>query len=89
MYTPDFTTTLWLNHTQQEAFNAINNVRGWWSENIDGETDKLNAQFLYHYKDIHICKMKIVELVPGKAQRWCLNFWKRMAKQRSNLHMKG
>ena len=41
-------------------FNAINNVRGWWSEEIEGSTDKLNAVFNYHYEDVHHCQMKIV-----------------------------
>ena len=62
----DFTTTILVDNTPKEVFNAINNVRGWWSENIDGNTDKLDAEFLYHYKDVHICKMKIIEFVPDK-----------------------
>ncbi len=66
----DFTATLIVEKTPQEAFNAINNVRGWWSENIDGSTDKLNSDFFYHYKDIHLCKMKIVELVPAQKVVW-------------------
>lgn len=70
MATPDFSTTILVDKTPKEVFNAINNVRGWWSENIDGNTDKLNAQFLYHYKDVHISKMKIVELVPDKKVVW-------------------
>ncbi len=70
MTTPDFTSTLLVKQTPKEAFNAINNVRGWWSENIEGSTNKLNAEFLYHYKDVHICKMKIVEFVPDKKVVW-------------------
>ena len=32
--------------------------------------EKLNDEFLYHYKDVHICKMKFVEFVPGKKVVW-------------------
>src|SRR5260221_6567770 len=66
----DFTTSIEVDNTPNEVFNAMNNVRGWWSENIDGSTDKLNAEFLYHYKDVHICKMKIVEFVPDEKVVW-------------------
>jgi hypothetical protein len=66
----DFTTTILVEQTPREVFNAISNVRGWWSENIDGSTDKLNSEFFYHYKDVHLCKMKIVELVPAKKIVW-------------------
>lgn len=66
----DFTTTILVDQSPKEVFDAINNVRGWWSEEIEGETDKLNAEFKYHFKDVHICKMKITELVPGKKVVW-------------------
>jgi len=70
MKTSDFTTSFLVDQTPEEVFNAINNVRGWWSENIEGSTDKLNAGYLYHYKDIHICKIKIVEFIPNKKIVW-------------------
>jgi len=70
MNSNDFTTVITVDESPKEVFNAINNVRGWWSENIDGRTDELNAEFLYHYKDVHICKLKIVEFIPGKKVAW-------------------
>jgi hypothetical protein len=70
MKNQNFTTGILVDQTAKEVFNAINNVRGWWSENINGNTDKLNAEFLYNYKDVHICKMKIVEFVPNKKVVW-------------------
>ena len=70
MTTSDFTTTLLVDQTPQEAFHAINNVRGWWSEEIEGSTDKLNDEFTYHYQDVHRCKMKLIEVIPGKKVVW-------------------
>ncbi|MEP6896068.1 MAG: SRPBCC domain-containing protein, partial [Chloroflexota bacterium] len=55
----DFTTTLLVDQTRREVFNAVNNVRGWWSDLIEGDTKKLNDEFTYHYQDIHTCKMKL------------------------------
>ena len=82
----DFTTTLLTEATPHQAFNAVNNVRGWWSENIEGDTDKLNSVFDYHYQDVHICKIKITEFVPGKKVAWKMqdNYF-RFTKEKNEL----
>jgi len=61
-----FTTTITVNKSDTETFDAIKNFRGWRSEEIEGNTDKLGDTFFYHYKDIHLCKIKLVEAAPGK-----------------------
>ncbi len=78
MTTPDFTVTLLVNQTPKEAFDAINNVRGWWSEAIEGSTNKLNDVFDYHYEDVHRCKMKLAEVIPNKKVVWLVleNYFK-------------
>lgn len=70
MTTKDFTTTLLVDQTPKETFQAINNVRGWWSEEIEGNTDKLNEEFRYHYEDVHRCKIKLIEVIPDKKVVW-------------------
>ncbi|HWX55149.1 MAG TPA: SRPBCC domain-containing protein [Verrucomicrobiae bacterium] len=70
MNSQNFTATFTVDQTPQEAFAAINNVRGWWSGDIAGSTDKLGAEFTYRYKDIHYSKHKITELIPGKKVTW-------------------
>ena len=72
MSTQDFTTTITVDQTPEEAFNAITNVRGWWSEEIEGGTSKLNDVFNYHYKDIHLCRAQLTEVIPGKKVVWTI-----------------
>ena len=70
MNAKDFTTSVLVDKTPHEAFNAINNVRGWWSEEVEGGTAKLNDEFIYHYKDVHFCKVRLTEVIPGKKVEW-------------------
>ena len=66
----NFTTTFTVDQTPEEAFAAIKNVRGWWSEEIEGSTDKPGDEFIYRYKDVHLCRMKLTEVIPGKKVVW-------------------
>ncbi|MEW5849630.1 MAG: SRPBCC domain-containing protein [Myxococcota bacterium] len=52
------------------VFSAVNNVRGWWSEDIEGRTDRLGAKFTFRHRDLHESTQEIVELVPGKRVVW-------------------
>ena len=70
MSTQDFSTAITVDQSPKEAFDAINNVRGWWSEEIEGSTGKLNDEFDYHYEDVHHCKMKIIESIPNEKVVW-------------------
>jgi len=70
MSNKDFTTTIVVDQSPKQVFDAINNVRGWWSEEIEGGTEKLNDICLYHYKDVHMSKMKLIEVDPNKKVVW-------------------
>ena len=62
----DYTASFTVDQTPEEVFNGINNVRGWWSGEITGDTNKLGAEFTYCVQDVHRSKQKITEFVPDK-----------------------
>jgi len=65
-----FSTSFSVDQAPDRVFAAINNVCGWWSGEITGDTNKLGSEFTYRYENMHKSKQKITELVPGKKVVW-------------------
>lgn len=70
MGSADYTISFAVDQSPEEVFEAINNPRGWWSEEIEGATDKLGGEFKYHFQDLHRSTQKITALVPGRKVVW-------------------
>ena len=66
----NFTTEFTVEQTPEQAFAAIIDVRRWWSGEIEGATDQLDAEFTYRYQNIHRSRQRITELVPGRRVVW-------------------
>jgi hypothetical protein len=66
----DLAITFKVDQSPETVFAAINNVRKWWSGNIEGNTDKLGEEWIYRYQDIHYSKQKITELSPNIKVVW-------------------
>jgi len=55
----------------EDVFNHIlNDVSKWWPEDFEGESTKLNDEFVFRSGDSHYSKNKVVELVPNKKVVW-------------------
>lgn len=69
-----FTTTLSVEATPDEAFAAINDVRGWWSRDVDGSTDTVGAEFYFRGNqdgvNVHRARIRVTDLVPGRRVGW-------------------
>jgi hypothetical protein len=65
-----YTTSFTVDRSAGEVFEAINDVRSWWNEDITGEADAVGAEFVHLVKDIHRAQIRVTELVPGKRVAW-------------------
>jgi hypothetical protein len=70
MKTTDYTTTITIDQTPEEAFAAINNIGAWWQGEIKGSSGKLGDEFTYEFKPHHYSKQKVTEFQPGKKVTW-------------------
>ncbi|MEO8086705.1 MAG: SRPBCC domain-containing protein [Bacteroidota bacterium] len=81
MKAKDYTTLITIDASPLQAFKCINNVTQWWTENLEGSSQKLNDEFSVQFGDVHYSKQKLVEVIPGKKVVWLvtdskLNFLK-------------
>lgn len=67
MVTTDFIITFEVDKTPKEVYQAINNVSGWWTEDLEGHSQKLNDEFTVRFfDDIHVSTQRLVEVIPEK-----------------------
>lgn len=62
--------SLAVNVPAQEVFRSINSVSKWWTENIEGSSQKLNDEFTVRFDDVHVSTQKLIEVVPDKKVVW-------------------
>lgn len=75
MKSNDFTIEFMVDQSPSEVFNAVQDVKKWWSgfyqEQIEGNTTKLNDEFTFLAAGgAHYSKQKMVEIIPDKKLMW-------------------
>ena len=66
----DFTTSFVVDQSPETVFEAINNVRGWWGEDVDGSNANVGDEFTYRVKDVHRSRLRVIERVPNQKVVW-------------------
>ncbi|MFJ1454871.1 SRPBCC domain-containing protein [Nocardia sp. N2S4-5] len=81
-HTDHLTATITVDHTPEEVFAAVTDVRGWWNANIIGATAARHDEFVFtddcEYPGeaaradtgIRFCRFRITEFVPGARVVW-------------------
>jgi hypothetical protein len=74
--------TMTVDRTPEEVFEAVTNVRGWWSENIIGDTVAVGDEFVFTDDSafpgetaradtgIRFARFQLTEVVPGRRMVW-------------------
>ena len=67
----DYTASITVSVSPREAFNSINNVTKWWTEELTGQSQKLNDEFTVRFfDDVHVSTQRLVELIPDNKIVW-------------------
>jgi hypothetical protein len=86
----DYTATLLVNAPANKTFKSINHVAGWWTENIEGSSEKLDDVFIIRFGQT-FTTMKIVDSIPDKKVVWnvmdCNLHWLADKKEWKNTRM--
>ena len=66
----NFSISFLVDQTPKEVFDAVNNVRGWWTENLEGGTKKPGDEFEVRFGDVHYSRQRLTEVDPEKKIVW-------------------
>ena len=70
MQNQNFNISFLVNQTPKEVFKAVNNVRAWWSEELEGDSENVDDEFSYRHGDVHFSKHKLTEVIPNEKVVW-------------------
>jgi hypothetical protein len=66
----DYTTSILVKATANQAFKGVNDVAAWWTENVEGSSEKLDDVLTIRFGGETVVTIKILESVPDKKVVW-------------------
>ncbi|WP_300600854.1 SRPBCC domain-containing protein [Niabella sp.] len=66
----NYSVSIITDQTPEVVFNAVNNVRGWWTENLEGATLQKDDAFEVRFGDVHYSRQQLTEVIPNKKVVW-------------------
>jgi len=66
----NFSTKFVVDQQADMVFDAVTNISKWWTENVKGNSLKLNDEFTVQFEDMHFSKQRVIEFVPNKKIVW-------------------
>ena len=66
----NYTVAIEVAKSPDDVFNHLIDLSKWWPEEFEGESIKLNTEFVFRTGDSHYSKNKVIEFVPNKKVVW-------------------
>ena len=81
MENQNYTATIEVAESPKDVFNHVNDVSNWWAKDagealsrqkteFEGQSTKLNDEFIIRSGDRHYSKQKLIEVIPDKKVVW-------------------
>lgn len=70
MKNQNYTINLSVDASAHDVFKSINNVAAWWTDDLKGNSEKLNDVFTVQFADMHVSTQKLIEVIPDKKIVW-------------------
>jgi hypothetical protein len=80
-----FSTTIEVLNSPEDVFKCLTEVSNWWSKDFEGNSKKLNDEFIIYHPGQHYSKQKVVDFVSAKKMIWLVTestlYWAQHDKQ--------
>jgi Activator of Hsp90 ATPase homolog 1-like protein len=65
-----YTTSITVDRTPDDVFDAIINPTAWWSDTIEGHADEIGARFAFETPGAHLWRFRVLELERPRKVVW-------------------